>query len=284
MVFLYAHGVGTSRAVRIYKTYGAGRHRAHHGEPLPAGARHPRHRLRHRRRARPQARHREDGAHPRPGRHQLRTRCRRWTRDSAACRARSWSGSAQKLLDVPDGDRRAGAARPNWPRAPWWRTPPTAATCVFLAWLHTTERQLADRIRRCPAERRRWAAIDVGEGHSTGSSARSASRWPTASAKRSGRRSRSKMLVITGGPGVGKTTIVRAILAILGAKRVRVALCAPTGRAAKRLSEVTGLEAKTIHRLLEVNPADGRFRRGPRRARSTATCWWSTRRRWWTCR
>jgi exodeoxyribonuclease V alpha subunit len=73
----------------------------------------------------------------------------------------------------------------------------------------------------------------------------------------------SKMLVITGGPGVGKTTIVRAILAILGAKRVRVALCAPTGRAAKRLTEVTGLEAKTIHRLLEVNPADGRFRRGP---------------------
>jgi exodeoxyribonuclease V alpha subunit len=70
-----------------------------------------------------------------------------------------------------------------------------------------------------------------------------------------------KVVVITGGPGVGKTTLINAILRILIAKQVRVALCAPTGRAAKRLSESTGLEAKTIHRLLETDPRTGAFRR-----------------------
>ena len=60
----------------------------------------------------------------------------------------------------------------------------------------------------------------------------------------------SKVLVITGGPGVGKTTIVNAMLRILSAKGVGLLLCAPTGRAAKRMTEATGFEAKTIHRLL----------------------------------
>jgi exodeoxyribonuclease V alpha subunit len=70
-----------------------------------------------------------------------------------------------------------------------------------------------------------------------------------------------RALVITGGPGVGKTTLVNAILKILTVKQVRCLLCAPTGRAAKRMSEATGLEAKTIHRLLEVQPATGTFTR-----------------------
>ncbi len=70
-----------------------------------------------------------------------------------------------------------------------------------------------------------------------------------------------RVLIITGGPGVGKTTLVNAILLILSAKKVRCQLCAPTGRAAKRLSETTGLEAKTIHRLLEVQAATGAFTR-----------------------
>jgi exodeoxyribonuclease V alpha subunit len=60
---------------------------------------------------------------------------------------------------------------------------------------------------------------------------------------------------------VGKTTLVNAIMLILRAKKVRCLLCAPTGRAAKRLSDVTGVEAKTIHRLLEVQSATGRFAR-----------------------
>jgi len=69
----------------------------------------------------------------------------------------------------------------------------------------------------------------------------------------------TRLLILTGGPGVGKTTLVNAILKVLRAKKVRCELCAPTGRAAKRLSETTGFEAKTIHRLLEVEPGKGGF-------------------------
>jgi exodeoxyribonuclease V alpha subunit len=71
----------------------------------------------------------------------------------------------------------------------------------------------------------------------------------------------SKVLVITGGAGVGKTTIVKAILRILAAKGTDLQLCAPMGRAAKRMTEATGYEAKTIYRLLEVDPRSGGFRR-----------------------
>ncbi|HSR88120.1 MAG TPA: ATP-dependent RecD-like DNA helicase, partial [Pontiella sp.] len=69
----------------------------------------------------------------------------------------------------------------------------------------------------------------------------------------------SKVMVITGGPGVGKTTLVNSVLMVLQAKKMRVSLCAPTGRAAKRMAETTGMEAKTIHRLLQYNPGTGGF-------------------------
>ena len=72
---------------------------------------------------------------------------------------------------------------------------------------------------------------------------------------------KSRLMVITGGPGTGKTTLVNALLKTLASKNLDIKLCAPTGRAAKRLSESTGLEAKTIHRLLEIDPAYGGFKR-----------------------
>ena len=73
--------------------------------------------------------------------------------------------------------------------------------------------------------------------------------------------SRSGLLIITGGPGTGKTTVLRGILNLLGQMQLRVLLAAPTGRAAKRLTEVTGEEASTIHRLLEagIDQATGRM-------------------------
>ena len=82
----------------------------------------------------------------------------------------------------------------------------------------------------------------------------------------------SKVLVMTGGPGVGKTTIVRAILRILAAKGTSLLLCAPTGRAAKRMTEATGFDAKTIHRLLEVY-LEAVASSAAKTIRSIATCW-----------
>ena len=74
-----------------------------------------------------------------------------------------------------------------------------------------------------------------------------------------------KVLIVTGGPGTGKTTLLRAMIEILEAKKLRVLLSAPTGRAAKRLSEATGRDARTIHRLLEYSPAEGGFQRNASR-------------------
>jgi exodeoxyribonuclease V alpha subunit len=74
-----------------------------------------------------------------------------------------------------------------------------------------------------------------------------------------------RVLIVTGGPGVGKTTLLNSILKILTAKKVKCLLCAPTGRAAKRLREATGLEAMTIHRLLEFQPGAGGFTRNEAR-------------------
>jgi exodeoxyribonuclease V alpha subunit len=80
---------------------------------------------------------------------------------------------------------------------------------------------------------------------------------------------RSKVLVITGGPGTGKTTLITAVVRLFATAGARVALCAPTGRAARRLSEATGREARTIHRLLEWSAQAGGFQRN---ARSPIPC------------
>ncbi|MGA0334380.1 MAG: ATP-dependent RecD-like DNA helicase [Kiritimatiellia bacterium] len=70
----------------------------------------------------------------------------------------------------------------------------------------------------------------------------------------------SKVMVITGGPGVGKTTLVNALIKIYAARKLKVQLCAPTGRAAKRMQETTSHYAQTVHRLLVFDPANGNFK------------------------
>jgi exodeoxyribonuclease V alpha subunit len=72
---------------------------------------------------------------------------------------------------------------------------------------------------------------------------------------------RSKIMVLTGGPGTGKTTIINAIIRLFGEVRARILLAAPTGRAAKRMAETSGREARTIHRLLEYSPKEDGFAR-----------------------
>jgi AAA domain/Helix-hairpin-helix containing domain len=133
--------------------------------------------------------------------------------------------------------------------------------CVFLAGLHRAERTIADRMTRLAKGALPWPWIDPDKalpwvekhiGLALAESQVAAIRLALT----------SKVLVMTGGPGVGKTTIVRAILRILAAKGTELLLCAPTGRAAKRMTEATGFEAKTIHRLLEVDPKGGGFKRG----------------------
>jgi exodeoxyribonuclease V alpha subunit len=132
--------------------------------------------------------------------------------------------------------------------------------CIFLAGLHGAERAIADRVRTLQEGASPWPSIDPAK----------AIPWVEARASITLAESQcaalrlallSKVLVITGGPGVGKTTLINAILRVLASKGVEIALAAPTGRAAKRLGESTGREAKTIHRLLEVDPRTGSFKR-----------------------
>lgn len=134
------------------------------------------------------------------------------------------------------------------------------ADCTFLTGLYLAERGIAEHVRRIRAGALPWPEIDADKalpwieqktGFTLAASQAEAIRLAL----------RSKLMVITGGPGVGKTTIVNSILRILAAKAVKLLLCAPTGRAAKRMTEATGMEAKTIHRLLEFDPKAFGFKR-----------------------
>src|SRR5262249_37317188 len=133
--------------------------------------------------------------------------------------------------------------------------------CVFLTGLYRAERVIAERIRCLANGRLPWPYIDPEKalpwieqktGLSLAESQAAAIRQALL----------AKVFVSPGGAGVGKTTIVNSMLGIVAAKGVGLSLCAPRGRAAKRMTEATGFEAKTIHRLLEVDPKTGGFRRG----------------------
>jgi len=132
--------------------------------------------------------------------------------------------------------------------------------CVFLPHLWHAEKIISERLIALSSGNLPWTSIDPEkaipwvEGRLDMGLADSQKKAVTEAL-------RAKVLVITGGPGVGKTTIVNAILKIVMAKGAKVALTAPTGRAAKRLSESASLPAKTIHRLLEFDPMSGGFKR-----------------------
>ena len=132
--------------------------------------------------------------------------------------------------------------------------------CVFLSGLYHAEQSVAGHLRRVTGGPVPWPAIDAAKALPW-AEARTSLTLADSQAAAVRLALRSKATVITGGPGVGKTTIVKTILQILQAKAVRLLLCAPTGRAAKRMSEATGMEAKTIHRLLEFDPRTFGFRR-----------------------
>ncbi len=131
---------------------------------------------------------------------------------------------------------------------------------IFLPWLHRAEQVVGETLRRLARGRPPWPALDVAKALQWVERKTSVRLAPSQRAAVE-LMLRSKACVITGGPGVGKTTIVRSIVEIVGAKKMDILLAAPTGRAARRLGESTGREAKTIHRLLEINAQSGEFGR-----------------------
>jgi exodeoxyribonuclease V alpha subunit len=259
MVFLHSHGVGTARAVRIFKTYGA--------DAIQVMTENP---YRLARDIRGIGFKTADAIAMKLGIERtamIRVRAGisyalTEAMDEGHCGlpTEELIPLAEKLLEVPqelirtalDLELQGGTVVAD-------RVGETP--CVFLAGLHRAERTIAERLMRLANGTLPWPSIDPDKalpwvekhiGLALADSQVAAIRIALI----------SKVLVMTGGPGVGKTTIVKAILRILAAKGTNLLLCAPTGRAAKRMTEATGFEAKTIHRLLEVDPKGGGFKRG----------------------
>ncbi len=259
MVFLQSHGVGTGRAVRIYKTYGddsifkvtENPYRLAldiHGIGFKTA----------------------DGIAERLGiardsliraragvRHTLQEMSSEghcaWPREEL-CEA------AAGLLDIPQQIIEE-AIREEIAEGNLVHERIGDRECLFLAPLQRAETGTAANMARLLRGAPPWGDIDVAKAvpwveKKTGLSL-SASQKSAVGLALS-----SKVTVITGGPGVGKTTLVNSILMIIRAKGLSVTLCAPTGRAAKRLAESTGQDAKTIHRLLEFDPQAFGFKRG----------------------
>ncbi|MDN2584147.1 ATP-dependent RecD-like DNA helicase [Aquibium sp. ELW1220] len=259
MVFLHQHGVGTARAVRIFKTYGTDAVQIMSENPYRLA-----------RDIRGIGFRTADTIAEKLG-----------VEKTAMIRVRAGIsfalteamgdghcglprtqliGLAEKLLDVPAALIESAMVEEL---AEGTVTADTVgdAECIFLTGLYLAERAIAEQLKRIQTGPLPWPEIDADKAlpwieQKTGLTlAASQSAAVRLSLK-------SKVTVITGGPGVGKTTIVNSILRILAAKSVKLLLCAPTGRAAKRMTEATGMEAKTIHRLLEFDPKAFGFKRG----------------------
>src|ERR1700729_2768962 len=254
MLFLHSHGVGTARAVRIFKTYGSDAVQVMTENPYRLA-----------RDIRGIGFKTADAIAMKLGIDKtamIRVRAGisyalTEAMDNGHCGlpVAELTPLAEKLLDVPKGLVRTAL---DLELADGTVIADRLADidCVFLAGLHRAERAIADRLLTLNKGQLPWPWIDPEKAipwieQRTGLTLADSQRAAVAKALA------CKVLVVTGGPGVGKTTIVNAILRILSAKGVKLLLCAPTGRAAKRMNEATGLEAKTIHRLLEVDPTGG---------------------------
>jgi exodeoxyribonuclease V alpha subunit len=259
MVFLHSHGVGTARAVRIFKTYGA--------DAIQVMTENP---YRLARDIRGIGFKTADAIAMKLGIEKtamIRVRAGisyalTEAMDEGHCGlpADELVPLAEKLLEVTQELIRA-ALNLELQEGTVVADRVGETPCVFLAGLHRAERIIAERLMRLANGTLPWPWIDADRalpwveqriGLALAESQVAAIRLALT----------SKVLVMTGGPGVGKTTIVKAILRILVAKGTNLLLCAPTGRAARRMAEATGFEAKTIHRLLEVDPKGGGFIRG----------------------
>ena len=258
MLFLHAHGVGTSRAVRIYRTYG--------NEAVRVITENP---YRLARDIRGIGFRTADQIAAKVGIEKtalVRVRAgisyalaEAMSEGHCGLPVEELTALAARLLDVPD-ELIATALALELEAGEVVADVLEGRRCVFLAGLYRAEQTIAERLRVLASSGPTWGPIDVVKAipwveRRTGLRLATSQRVAVQIALA------SKVLVITGGPGVGKTTLVNSILKILIAKQVRVALCAPTGRAAKRLSDSTGQQAKTIHRLLETDPTTGEFRR-----------------------
>ena len=136
---------------------------------------------------------------------------------------------------------------------------------IYLTELYWAERKVADRLKRIIAARPRFAPIDPDRAIAWWE-AKTGFRFAPAQESAVRTSLLNKVSIITGGPGVGKTTIIRALVEIFGARRdangkplIMVQTAAPTGRAAKRLAESTGIASQTVHRLLKYNPQTRKF-------------------------
>jgi exodeoxyribonuclease V alpha subunit len=258
MVFLHSHGVGTSRAVRIFKTYGPDAVAIITENPYRLAA---------------DIRgigfltaDRIAGTLGIEKTAMIRARAGigytlAQAMDEGHCGLplRELHETASRLLEIPE-PLIAAALDLEIADGTIVRDTMEGAPCVFLGGLHAAERTIAARIRMLAAGSVPWKPIDADRAIPW-VEIRLAISLAAMQAEALRLAVRSKFLVITGGPGVGKTTLLNAILTVLRVRGVRLALCAPTGRAAKRLSETTGVDARTIHRLLEVDPRTGGFKR-----------------------
>lgn len=130
---------------------------------------------------------------------------------------------------------------------------------LFLSSLYQAEISIAKHLQRLSMDKPKWGNIIIEKAlpwveEKTGLTLSPSQKIAVTEALQ------NKLFIITGGPGVGKTTIVNSVLSIIAAKGMQLTLCSPTGRAAKRLAESTGMNAKTIHRLLEYDPRSASFK------------------------